>query len=475
LKRQQSSNHQQTYSFRIHTSEAANARSPAFEIETSSTVSSILSTSIVSGPLVTTLFALAAVVVTLALVVRPSPDWSRRRWTGVAIGSSVAGALVGLVVVWIVVDLLDSFGVALSLPSRAWIAAAFAGMALLVVGLRRARTWRRIASVPALVLIVAVAAMGVNIDFHQYVSVRALFGLSQFAGEPLPELAADPSAGRPALADWTAPAGMPTVGQVSSVTIPNTKSGFVARPAVVYLPPAALTADPPALPVVILLSGQPGSPDDPMVSGTMHEYLDAWATAHHGLAPIVVSPDQLGDPAHNPMCVDSTPYGKSDTFLTQDVPAWITKTLPASTDRADWAIAGFSQGGTCAIQLGAKHPTLFGTIIDVSGELVPSLGDPATTIRTGFQGDEAAYNAALPQSLLAAGAPYSDTFATFAVGEDDATFKPWAQSMEASAKAAGMTTDYLESPGTAHDWHTGHYGLSHAFDELFPRWGLGSS
>jgi len=49
-------------------------------------------------------------------------------------------------------------------------------------------------------------------------------------------------------------------GVVSTVVIPGSVSGFAARPAWVYLPPAALVRNPPALPVLVLLHGQPGSP-----------------------------------------------------------------------------------------------------------------------------------------------------------------------------------------------------------------------
>jgi enterochelin esterase-like enzyme len=438
-------------------------------------MNTVLDLSIVSGPLVVSLMAFAVVIVIGAVLIRPSTRWPFRRWIAAVLLAGLIGATVGVLTLWIVIHRLDVFGVGLSLPSHMWICGAFAVLAMLAIGLRRARLWRRLATAPAMIVIIAVAAMGVNIDVHQYVTVRSIFGLSAFAGDPLPDLADTPSTTRPTVADWVAPGDMPSVGAVSSVDIPNPASGFVARPAVVYLPPAALTADPPALPVVVLLSGQPGSPDDPLVAGRMRAQLDAWAQAHEGLAPIVVSPDQLGDPTRNPMCVDSATFGKSATYLTQDVPAWIKKNLPVADDRANWAIAGFSQGGTCAIQLGAGYPQLFGTIIDVSGELVPSLGDPATTIRGGFGGNEAAYDAALPLSLLAAGTPFTDTHATFAVGENDQTFKPWAQQMAAAAKAAGMQTDYFEAPGTGHDWNTGSYGLTRAFTELFPRWGLGES
>ncbi len=47
----------------------------------------------------------------------------------------------------------------------------------------------------------------------------------------------------------------------------------------------------------------------------MTDRLDRLAAAHHGLAPIVVMPDQLGEATRNPMCVDG-PLGDSRTYLT---------------------------------------------------------------------------------------------------------------------------------------------------------------
>ncbi len=145
--------------------------------------------------------------------------------------------------------------------------------------------------------------------------------------------------------------------------------------------------DPPALPVVVLLPGQSrgSGPEDLETGGHIAETMDAVATLHAGLAPIVVVPDQLGPDSGNPMCVDG-PLGNSRTYLEQDVPAWITSHLRVQTGASAWTIGGFSQGGTCAIQLGAGDPGRFGNLIDVSGELGPTLGSPEASIARGFSG-----------------------------------------------------------------------------------------
>jgi enterochelin esterase-like enzyme len=429
----------------------------------------LLDISIVSWPLVTIVYSLAAITILALIVRRPSKRWSRRAWYLTAAAAAAIGTLIGLGVIWLFVDVDDAFGVSFTETTRLWICLGFAAVAVALVGFLRSGWRRKIASALAIILFVTAAATAINVDFGQYATVRAALGITAFSASGLP--IGDKTNTSVTLAEWTPPADLPAKGSISSIEIPGLLSKFPARNANVYLPPAALTAKPPKLPVVILLSGQPGSPDDPFVSGKIESYLDSFAAAHNGLAPIVVVPDQLSAPEVNPMCVDS-PLGNSATYITQDVPNWIKANLPVLTDRTQWAIAGFSQGGTCAIQFGAGFPELFGNLIDVSGELVPTVGDPVNSINGGFGGSEAAYVAAQPLSILAAKAPYPDSYASFSVGELDTRFKPGVQQLYQAALAAGMKADYVESPGTAHDWTTGTFGLQSGFDSLFSRWGL---
>lgn len=437
-------------------------------------MNALLGLSLSSGPLVVTVYAVAALAFAGLVVAhaRSRPEGLVRRAAVVA-----AVLLVGVVGGASLAALLDGadgpLGVDLTPVTRLWTGLALGGLGVAVVVLVHALAHRRkrraLASIGVAVLVVATAAMTVNLDFGQYPTLRSALGLSAYP--VVGALPALPDGSRTPFSDWTAPAGMPTAGTVQSIAIPAAVSGFRARDAVVYLPPAALTADPPLLPVMVMLSGQPGSPSDPLSTEKLQQALDAYAADHAGLAPIVVSPDQLGDPTANPMCVDS-PLGNSATYLTVDVPAWIRAHLPVLPDPRDWAIGGLSQGGTCAIQLGAAHPELFGGIIDASGELAPSLGDEATTIREGFGGSASAYEAAKPASILAAHAPYSDTVAVFGVGADDTAFRTGVQTLHAAATAAGMRTSYLEVPDSAHD----ATAWSAVFDEglrvLAARWEL---
>ncbi|PPH14859.1 MULTISPECIES: esterase family protein [unclassified Rathayibacter] len=437
-------------------------------------MTSLLDLSLVSGPLVVAVYVLAigALLLLLAAHVR-APRRGRSRRGGIAVAVLLLGLIGGAALAALVDGPDGPFGVDFTPVTRVAIGLGIGGLGVALVVLGHAIARRRargvLASLAAGVLVVAAAAMTVNIDFGQYPTVRSALGISAYSDSSVPVAAADGP--HSDLATWTAPAGMPAVGSVSTVAIPATASGFPARDAVVYLPPAALTATPPLLPVMIMLSGQPGSPSDPLSTEKFQQTLDAYAAAHAGLAPIVVSPDQLGDPDRNPMCVDS-PLGKSATYLTVDVPNWIRANLPVLGDAQHWAIGGLSQGGTCSIQLGAGHRSLFGNIVDASGELAPTLGSEAATVAQGFGGDQAAYEAAKPVNVLAANAPYTGTVAIFGVGAEDTSFLPGAKTVYAAAVAAGMSATYLEVPDSAHDVTAWSATFDKGLEILADRWKL---
>jgi S-formylglutathione hydrolase FrmB len=128
------------------------------------------------------------------------------------------------------------------------------------------------------------------------------------------------------------------------------------------------------LPVLVLIAGQPGGPQDWVFAGRLAAVMDAFAAAHQGLAPVVVVPDVTGSALGNTLCLDSR-LGAAETYLADDVPEWTASMLDVDTSRL--AIGGFSFGGTCALQLSLRRPEVFHTFLDVSGQLAPTLGDLA--------------------------------------------------------------------------------------------------
>ncbi|KAB1657263.1 esterase [Pseudoclavibacter chungangensis] len=433
-------------------------------------------------PVVVAVLVVVVVAITVLIVFRPLPGTDprahRRRLLLVGVVTAAAGLLTACVV-WILVDGIDLLGVPVEVGARVGIvlgvALAVTG-AIVLFGRRRGGTerWRRVLGGTLVVLALVAGAAAVNVAVGQVRTVAQLF----------PAQVADAATGLPARiassvdpvaeAAWTPPADMPAAGSTVQLEIPGTASGFTARPAWIYLPPAALVASPPPLPVMVILAGQPGDPSDILQSGRFEQILDDFAAAHNGLAPIVVSPDQLGASDANPMCVDG-PLGNAATYLDTDVPDWIDQHLNVAENRLAWAFGGFSEGATCTFQIGLADSARYGTDIAISAELVPSLGDPATTIAKGFGGDDAAYEAAKPLSVVAAHAPYKDTVLIQGVGQQDAVYSGYAATLEQGAKAAGIDASTIVSSGTSHDFNTVADVLQQALPTYAERSGLVSA
>lgn len=434
------------------------------------------------APFVVTVWVIAAVVA-IAAVATPPRDRASSRWRTTVVTAAIAGVGVASLVVlaaWLLVDVVDVFnGAPVTWAVRWSIAAgvglAAAGLAVLFAPPRwRPGTRRRVLGAVLVVAAAIAGAAGVN---AAYGSVRTL---SQLVPVPV----ADPTQGGlfptkidttpmpVTAAQWSPPADLPSAGTLVRADLPGTVSGFPARPATVYLPPAALVANPPTLPVVVMLSGQPGDTTDIFQSGQFQSVLDAYAAEHAGLAPIVVSPDQLSAPDVNPLCTDGA-SGNSATYLEVDVPTWIQQHLNVASDRLAWSFGGFSQGGTCTFQIGLDQPDRYATDIAIAAELVPSLdGGTAHTLQTAFGGDQAAYDAISPLHVMQAKAPYRDTLLLMGVGQNDAVFTMWGDQLASAARDAGVTVQQFVSPGTSHDFNTVRYTLEQSLPLVMQRAGV---
>ncbi len=266
---------------------------------------------------------------------------------------------------------------------------------------------------------------------------------------------------------WTPPVGMPAVGDIGSESIPSPISGFHSRSAGLYLPPAALGAHPPRLPFLILMMGQPGDPSAELVAGVLNKF----AAAHHGLGPIVLVVDQLGDPSVDPLCIDSTKFGNVAKFIVRDVVNWARQNLNIDQDAAHWTVAGYSNGGECAVSVAARHPDIWGNVVDISGEEFPGSEHPAETLRDVFGGNQAAYDREKPVNILADHS-YPQMLGVFTVGSDDASYLRGVQKLYAASLRAGMDANYYEVPNGGHVIGAINGGLEYAFSLLYPRLGL---
>ena len=272
-------------------------------------------------------------------------------------------------------------------------------------------------------------------------------------------------------AQWVAPPGLRERGEVlSEVAIPATISGFAARSAYVYLPPAYFAEPRPVLPVLVLLSGVPGQPKNWLAGLDTHKVFDRYAAAHHGLAPILVFPDYNGGLTGDKGCVDSN-EGNIETYLTRDVPAFVTATFAPGTGPAHWGIGGFSDGGTCALVVGLRHPDLFGVIVDFSGDVGPNVNGSVDRYVTRFLGGDAARYAAHDPMALLGGPPPSPTAILLEAGDGEPKKKAGQQQLADTARAHGWTVDFVTRPGR-HDFTFWRQCIAEAPDWIGRQLGL---
>lgn len=462
----------------------------------------------------------AAAIAGLTLLAHPL--W--RRWWAAVVPAILAGsAAVAVLFGWLIVHVILGRPMP---PAGAvvWIALMIAAIALAVAVVVRGEWGRRVGALVAAAVIVVAGLDGVNQSYEYYPTLEQALGVVPSGAVALPP-AVEPGAtaagtgaastgatgdpgGRPAttpgtgdpsaahtaptthdaapprstsplggLASWRPQGHMPSAGAVSEVAIPGTISGFAARPGWVYLPPAYLTVNRPALPVLVLIPGEPGGPTDWITYGRLARTMNAFADEHHGLAPVVVVPDLTGAHVGNTMCVDSA-LGNAGTYFRKDVIGWILANLHVDHDTAHWAVGGFSFGGTCALQFAVDYPSLFPTFLDISGEEAPTLGSAAKSISEAFAGDKAKYEAIEPLRQLAKAheepklaALWRKLDGTFIVGSTDKVYGPQQAVVVKACRRAGMTVHATTYPGD-HHWAYSYVALIQALPHVAKRMGI---
>lgn len=421
--------------------------------------------SLIAGPVPTAVTVLGGLGFLYLVIGRTRRWWVLQVPVCVLVGVATAAAVA------LVVAVLGLFPDVLPIRVLAWTTVAVTAVSLVVA--RRRSGWRRRAlALLALLAVTGTSLVKVNAFYGYRPTLAAVLELppaNQIALDDLPRTpwltVAHP---RQALSStWHSPPGMPAAGRIAAVSIPGRLSHFPARMAWLYLPPAYLGFPRARLPVLVLVPGQPGGPQDWLLAGRLSEVMDAFAAAHDGLAPIVVMPDVTGSALGNTLCLDSR-LGAAETYLADDVPAWAASALDVDTSRL--AIGGFSFGGTCALQMAVHRPDVYRTFLDISGQVEPTLGNHARTIAAAFGGDAAAYDRVDPlQELRTTRLP--TTAAVLVVGRNDDVYRPQAERVAAAARVAGVTVSLIEVPGQ-HSWSIATGALARTLPWISGRIGL---
>lgn len=330
-----------------------------------------------------------------------------------------------------------------------WIALAGAAVATLALGWRGTAWWRRGVSVLAVLLCLVSAGLTLNGWVGYFPTVQSAWG--QLTSGPLPDQS-----------DWAAVNALarsgtpPERGRVVPVTIPAGASHFKHRGELVYLPPAWFAqSPPPALPTVMMIGGEFNTPADWLRSGGAIKVIDEFAAAHDGNAPVLVFADSGGSFNNDTECVNG-PRGNAADHLTNDVVPYLISHFGVSADPAGWGVAGWSMGGTCALDLTAMHPEKFSAFVDIAGDLGPNSGTRAQSIARLFGGSVDAWSAFDPTTVITRHGRYSGISGWFAVNgsataSDTGGQLAAAKSLCALGRTHGIDCDVITEPGR-HDW-----------------------
>jgi S-formylglutathione hydrolase FrmB len=406
------------------------------------------------------------------------------RWLSTrALPISVVAFLI-VVVVNAVLDLHAQFDEPIPLSFLLYATMPVLALGLSVVGWRGARPLRRAVSVLAIPLTTAFAANLVNqyyaydptlgalynADIHnrldsgelglsvpQSLDGRGIHGVAGFAVRS--PIVVDPIE--------RAAHAKARHGFLASLPIPGTLSGFAARDAFVWVPPAFFDVPRPRLPVVLMLSAVPGDPINMIRSGGAAAVADRYVASHGGVAPILVFPDDNGSLTNDTECVNSR-RGDAETYLSVDVPAFISSRFSAAAGPAHWALEGYSEGGTCAMELALRHPNVFGSFVDIAGDAYPNAsgsGNTRTRTIAELYGGDAADFVTHDPLLLARRPQDRAVHGWFEVGDGDHWTERVDRRIAAELRADGLVARFVTAPG-GHTYRLAAQAVSASFGWL---------
>ncbi|OBG30773.1 alpha/beta hydrolase family protein [Mycobacterium sp. E3198] len=341
--------------------------------------------------------------VALALAI----GWRSRRWRRLwlPLAAGVGGAAAGGAH-WHIAASLNTGPAPRAL--YVWVALVGMAAAVLILGWRGARWWRRALSIVAVPLCLLCSLLVLNQWVGYFQTVQSAW--DQLTARPLPH-----QADKATVAALAATGTKPAHGSLVSVQTPDDASRFKHREELVYLPPAWFASSPPPqLPTVMMIGGVINTPADWVRAGNAVETVDAFAAAHDGNAPVLVFVDPSGAFGNDTEGVNGT-RGNAADHLTKDVVPYMISNFGVSPDPAHWGVVGFSMGGTIAVDVTVMHPNLFSAFVDIEGDLTPNTGTKAQTIANLFGGNADAWAAFDPTTVINRHGRYTGVSGWFAI------------------------------------------------------------
>jgi enterochelin esterase-like enzyme len=178
----------------------------------------------------------------------------------------------------------------------------------------------------------------------------------------------------------------------------------LTRSVYVYLPPQYFA---PAFrsyrfPVIELIHGFPGEPQDWITVLNITTTLDTLIREGRAQPAVLVMPDANGGRGVSLQCLNQVNGPQDATFLAQDLPLHIARTLQVQPPGRAWGIAGYSEGGFCAANLSLQYSRTYGYAGVLSGYFKPidnQLSHPSRKVQP-FGGDARLKRLNTPAYLL---------------------------------------------------------------------------
>jgi putative tributyrin esterase len=242
---------------------------------------------------------------------------------------------------------------------------------------------------------------------------------------------------------WTQVSAGPDGGAVWQGRIPNTVVAWDTRPSAVYLPSGYDPAR--RYPVIYLLHGMRGSPSgfwDSLRLATVADRMIATGQTPPFIAVMPVA----GPVGHRS---GGEWAGVWEDYVVRDVVPWVDAHLPVLPGPRNRALEGLSAGGFGAIDIGLRHPRLFGTLGSWEGYFAPIFRDGPFVGAT--RADLDAHDPVLLVRREAAALRRRGTRFYVSTGGDHAgVLARWTTTFAAELRALRLTHELWLAPSSQH-------------------------
>jgi enterochelin esterase-like enzyme len=151
------------------------------------------------------------------------------------------------------------------------------------------------------------------------------------------------------------------------------KLSGINRVGYVYLPPQYFESQYAnyRFPVIELIHGQPGDPQDWINVVGVQETLNSLIKRGQASPVVLVMPNANGGNRISLQCLNQVGGPADLTYLAEDVPNDIAHLLRVQPPGLGWGIAGYSEGGYCAANMALNYRYRYGFAASLSGYFTP--------------------------------------------------------------------------------------------------------